>query len=303
MQRHIFLVAICVATLLAQATAGESVAPAKSGEAAWRAEIVQANMAWADKRWAILKIDDAVYLKDGQTAYLTRNGDTYKWSLAAPQGLAPVVKYANGKALVRMLGQEGDLDLLTQPDSVLALNDRVDIKAQIAQVDPGKDGLRVMAYNQDNPAPKSFGGLDYFPYSREYIISAKFEATPDIKGEDFQTSRGWWKRFYRVGDAVFQLGGKALRLPFYASTEKKEDIKEISAFFMDELTGKETYGVGRYVDVPVTGGLPSEITIDFNYAYNPNCSRSPHYNCPQAKVTLAAAIRAGERKPPKHVED
>lgn len=286
-----------IAVLTAALFAATAAFAAQTGEMAWQQEIVRANNAWADKRWAILKIDDAVYLKEGQTAHLLRTAGGYRWSLSSPAGLAPSIKFANGKALLRMLGQEGDLDLLAEKDNAYTLNDRVDIKAQIAQIEPGKDGLRVMAYNQDNPAAKEFAGLEYYPYARPLIVTADFEALPVPVAEDFQTSRGWWKRFYRVGDAVFKLQGKEQRLPFYAGTDKPSEIKEMSAFFMDALTGKETYGVGRYIDIPVEGGAPKQITIDFNFAYNPNCARSPHYNCPQAKVTLAAEIRAGERKP------
>ena len=47
-------------------------------------------------------------------------------------------------------------------------------------------------------------------------------------------------------------------------------------------------------------GLPQTLTIDFNRAYNPNCARSPHYNCPVAMETLPVALRAGEKIPPKH---
>jgi uncharacterized protein (DUF1684 family) len=271
--------------------------PARADVMEWQKEIVKANVAWADKRWAILKIDDAIYLKDGQTAYLTHSGDTYKWSLDAPKGLVPSVKFANGKALVRMLGQTSDLDLLTATDNALALTDKVDLKAQITQIEPGGNDLRVMVYNQNNKAAKEFAGLEYYPYTNKYAVKAKFEAAPAPVAEDFQTSRGWWKRFYRVGEAVFMLDGKEQRLPFYAGDADPKKITEISAFFMDQLTGQETYGVGRYLDVAVKDGLPATLTIDFNYAYNPNCARSPHYNCPQAKVTLAADLRAGERKP------
>jgi uncharacterized protein (DUF1684 family) len=42
------------------------------------------------------------------------------------------------------------------------------------------------------------------------------------------------------------------------------------------------------------------VTIDFNRAYNPNCARSPHYNCPVATDTIPLAVRAGEKKPPGH---
>lgn len=283
--------------LFALAVSAASISSPQANILDWQKEIVRANVAWADKRWAILKIDDAVYLKDGQTGYVVRDGSRYKWTLTAPAGLSPAVTFQDGKALVKMLGQADALDLLAVEDNVLALNDTVDIKAQITQIEPGQKGLRVSVYNQDNKAAREFAGLEYYPYTKRYVVTAQFAAAPAPAAEDFQTSRGWWKRFYRVGEAVFQLDGKEQRLPFYSGEADPAKIEEISAFFMDQLTGKETYGVGRYIDIPVKGGLPTTLTIDFNYAYNPNCARSPHYNCPQAKVTLASDLRAGERKP------
>ena len=136
---------------------GATAAVETSPQAKWKLELKDANDAWAHRRLAILKIDDAVYLKDGQAAYLTGNaGVGYKWSLTSPRGVTPSIKFANGKGLLRMLGQEGDLDLLTLKDGVFPLNEKADIKAQIAQVDPGVDGLRVILYNQNNTTPKTF---------------------------------------------------------------------------------------------------------------------------------------------------
>jgi uncharacterized protein (DUF1684 family) len=72
----------------------------------------------------------------------------------------------------------------------------------------------------------------------------------------------------------------------------------MSAFFMDDLTGKGTYGAGRYVDIADYGRFPpNNPVIDFNFAYNPNCARSPFYTCPVATDVVAMAIRAGERDP------
>lgn len=58
-------------------------------------------------------------------------------------------------------------------------------------------------------------------------------------------------------------------------------------------------GEGCYFDIDVKG-WPKTLTIDFNRAYNPNCARSPHYNCPVAVEKLPVALRAGEMIPPKH---
>jgi uncharacterized protein (DUF1684 family) len=287
-------------SLFAAALVASAAPVAGTPEHKWVQEIQSANEAWAGRRLAILKIDDAIYLKDGQSAFLMSTATGYRWSLAAPAGLVPSVRFEAGKALTQIPKQDGTIDILTQKDGALALDPRVDLKAQIAQIEPGQNGLRLAVYNQANPAPSAFKGVEYYPYRSDFRVSARFEPAAQIAAEDFQTSRGWWKRFYRVGDAVFSLDGREQRLPFYAGSDKAAEIKEMSAFFMDALTGTETYGVGRYIDVPVSGGLPTDLTIDFNFAYNPNCARSPHYNCPQAKVTLSAAIRAGEKKPGGH---
>src|SRR6185369_5722238 len=163
-----------------------------------------------------------------------------------------------------------------------------------------KLGLRAFVYNQANPEAKNFKGLDHFAFDPKFVVEAKFEPAEKIEGVDFQTSRGWYKRFYRSGYAVFQLEGKDVRLPLYGDSDDPKKIKDLSAFFLDELSGKETYGVGRYVNIELKSFPPKTLTIDFNRAYNPNCARSPHYNCPVATDTIPLAVRAGEKKPPEH---
>ena len=164
---------------------------------------------------------------------------------------------------------------------------------------PAVEALRVMVYNQGNLAAKEFKGLDHFPYNPNAVVKATFERLPNAQGIDFQTSRGWYKRFYRMGDASFMIEGKKVRLPMYAETKDPRKVTSLATFFLDDLSGRETYGVGRYLDVDVKG-LPRTLTLDFNRAYNPNCSRSPHYNCPYAVDKIPVALRAGEKIPPKH---
>lgn len=71
----------------------------------------------------------------------------------------------------------------------------------------------------------------------------------------------------------------------------------LSVWFTDRTTGKETYGVGRYIDVgtevPEAGHL---YRIDFNKAYNPYCAYSNMYSCavPRKEDHLDVAVRAGE---------
>ena len=58
------------------------------------------------------------------------------------------------------------------------------------------------------------------------------------------------------------------------------------------------FSLGTLVDVEPFGKFPPKsVTIDFNFAYNPNCARSPFYNCPFAVDNIPLAMRAGERDP------
>jgi len=272
--------------------------PAPASWEKWRAE---ENAAWATNEFAILKIDDAVYLNDGQSAWLSNKKQKvlqYMWTLdalSAQSGLR--VSYADGEATVTS-GRDMHSFTLEKTQTV-NVAPGIDVRFALTQVNPGVDALRVMVYNQANPLAGDFKGLEYFPYDAKAVVSATFEASPGTEGVDFQTSRGWLKRIYRAGYASFTLYGKPLRLAMYTFETDMTKVTQLSAFFLDELSGTETYGVGRYIDIDVDG-LPKTMTIDFNRAYNPNCARSPHYNCPYAVDKVPLALRAGEKIPPKH---
>jgi uncharacterized protein (DUF1684 family) len=270
-------------------------------ETKWKAEIEDANEAYSKRPTAILKIDDAIYLKPGETAYLMDKGGTYHWSLSAPASLAPTVTASEDLKSATFKDTDGTVDLAAEGVSPHALSEKIRVSAGIAQIEPGKDGMRVAVYNDDNPGAAAFTGLDYYPYDGSFVVDAKFEPAAKLEPKVFQTSRGWYKQFYYAGDAVFSLKGKEFRLPMYAGSDKPEEIDSLAAFIMDDTTGKETYGVGRYVDVEVAkGALPKTVSIDFNFLYNPNCARSEHYNCPVAVDRVALPITAGEKKPAGH---
>lgn len=284
-------VAVCTAQADAPPVPGDA-------EARWKAEIEDANAAYAKKPTAILKIDDAVYLKPGERAWLVERQGRLAWSLKAPEGSAPFVDFSKKGSSGIFTDAKGPVDLLADGNSPHELSPSTRISGGLAQITPDDTGLRIAAYNDNNPAAASFTGLEYFPYDPAFVVRAEFKAAPEWTKKTFQTSRGWYKAFYHIGDAVFMLQGKAMRLPMYAGSDKLEDIDSLAAFIMDDTTGKETYGVGRYIDVTFPkGGIPEWITLDFNNLYNPNCARSPHYNCPVAVDRIALPITAGEKKP------
>ena len=274
---------------------------AASSAAAWQTWRAEENAAWSLDEFAILKIDDAVYLGDKQSAWLTTRKpkiQEHVWTLdarGAPSGVR--VTYNAPNAIVTYQGRTEVFTL--EETRRFAVSHGIDVRFQLAQMTPGVNGLRVMVYNQKHPLARDFQGLDHFPYSSDAVADAVFERAKSVEGVDFQTSRGWFKRFYKMGDAVFTLGGIVVRLPMYSDASDPAKVSSLSAFFLDKLSGKETYGVGRYIDIDVNG-LPDRLMIDFNRAYNPNCARSPHYNCPLATDTIPVELRAGEKTPSKH---
>jgi uncharacterized protein (DUF1684 family) len=271
-------------------------AAAPSPEAAWKADLADTNLAYTTKPHAILKIQDAAYLGEGNSASLIGtkgNPGSYKWKPGVAPGAAVVASYKSGHPVITRGGKA-----VADPLADLVVDKDVDVQAFPTQVQAGVMGVRVFVYNQKNPAIKAFKGVDYFPYDPNYVVKATFTPDPKRPARNFITSRKTSKQFYHVGDVSFVLQGKKLMLPMYADDNDPKKITDMSAFFTDDLTGKGTYGAGRYIDASKFGAFPPKtVTLDFNYAYNPNCARSPFYTCPVAVDNLALAVKAGERDP------
>ncbi len=288
---------ISVALVLAAPVAVLAATP----EAEWKASIAEQNFAYAQRPHAMLKIQDSAYIGEGQTAVLQgRPGQpgSWKWS-SDSKAVGPLrVSLRGGKLAVTLNGKPVEP---AQIGNSIAVDKDVDVAGQPTQVGANIQGWRIFVYNQQNPDAKNFKGVSYYPYDPAFVIRARFVPDMKLPPRIFRTSRGTDKQFYHAGDAVFTLKGKNITLPFYAGSNNPKEIEDISAFFTDELTGEGAYAAGRYVDVAGFGKFPAaSITIDFNYAYNPNCARSPHYTCPLATDAISLAVRAGERDPHAH---
>jgi hypothetical protein len=264
----------------------------------WKNGIAEQNKDYAQIPHAMLKIQDAVYLSDGEAASLQGRPEqpaSWRWTKKADASSVLQIAFQHGKLTVTRYGKPVDSSSIQKG---LSLGKDIDAAGQPTQVGAGIPGWRIFLYNQDNPAAKAFTGVSYFPYDAGFRISAQFVADKALPARVFRTSRGTDKQFFHAGDAHFTLKGKSMTLPFYAESNKPAEISEMSAFFTDGLTGKGTYGAGRYVDVDGFGHYPpTHVTIDFNLTYNPNCARSPYFTCPVAVDPISVAVTAGERDP------
>jgi uncharacterized protein (DUF1684 family) len=285
-----------IALALLALLAGPATA-ADTPEQTWKTEIAQADYFWSKAPHAILKIQDAAYLGEGQAATLTGTKgkpDSWHWTPGEKKG-ALVARYKHGTASVLKDGKTFGIAAI---EKGIAVDKDVEIVGAPTQVDAGVMGVRIMVFNQQAKAAKDFTGVDFYPYDPAWRVNASFKPDPKRTARVFRTSRGTDKAFFHAGDATFSLKGKRFTLPLYSDQQKK--ITAMSAFFTDALTNIETYGAGRYVDAEPFGAFPPKtVTIDFNFAYNPNCVRSPFFTCPVATDDIAVAIKAGERDPHK----
>ncbi len=150
---------------------------------------------------------------------------------------------------------------------------------------------------------EAFRHLAYFDYDPAYRVSARLEPGP---GDELVIDTGGGDgviTYRRAARLEFELGGQACSLTVLSLVQYAGGL---FVPFKDATSGRETYGGGRYLfdTAKNTDGLvlevstgSADVTIDFNYAYNPSCVYSPRWACPLAppENTLHVAVRAGER--------
>jgi len=156
--------------------------------------------------------------------------------------------------------------------------------------------------HQASPIPEderpAFEGLPYYPIDEDLVIEGlRLEPYAGSEPSSFEipTSDGKLRPAHRAGTFSFELGGEPRRLTAYQLDGGRGDSLFVP--FLDQTSGRETYGAGRYLDLePDEDGT---YAIDFNLAYHPSCVYAPKYSCPltPAENRLATRIEAGERLP------
>lgn len=152
----------------------------------------------------------------------------------------------------------------------------------------------IIVFDPKSPRFKAYKGLKYFPADLAYRYELPLTPNPKPETMVILSTRGNQRNAQRVGWFDFVVGGTPVRLEAVRLLEPGVDENDIGVFFRDATSGKESYALGRYVDAKK---LPNgNYVLDFNFAYNPACAFSDHYNCPIPPKTnvLAVAIRAGE---------
>ena len=162
-------------------------------------------------------------------------------------------------------------------------------------------------YDPDSPFNNDtsihFEGIKWFPIDVNYFFQSKLYRYNTPETVSVFGTKGEERRELKYGYFVLNFEGQNYKLNVYKFTPYDRAYAShknlLSVWFTDETTGKETYEVGRYVEVgneqPDTGHY---YIINFNNAYNPYCAYSSMYSCaiPRKEDHLNLPVHAGEMK-------
>jgi uncharacterized protein (DUF1684 family) len=149
-----------------------------------------------------------------------------------------------------------------------------------------------------------YHGIKWFAPDLRYYFRSELNRFERAETVSVFGTKGGERRQLRYGYFILQFDGRPYRLNVYKflpSQAKQSGMNghTLTVWFTDETTGKETYDVGRYLDVGKEQEDENAIyTIDFNIAHNPYCAYSSHYSCaiPRNEDHLFFPARAGEMK-------
>jgi uncharacterized protein (DUF1684 family) len=174
-----------------------------------------------------------------------------------------------------------------------------DYQSAISGYRTEKDEFFKTSQNSPVPAEEraTFEGLPYYPVDEDLVFDGlRLQPYTGNEPSDFQipTSDNKLRPAHRAGIFTFDLDGPRQLTAYTFDGGQGESL---FVPFLDQTSGKETYGAGRYLDLePDEDGT---YAIDFNLAYHPSCVYAPQFSCPltPAENRLATRVEAGERLP------
>jgi uncharacterized protein (DUF1684 family)/dienelactone hydrolase len=158
--------------------------------------------------------------------------------------------------------------------------------------------LAIRVRDPQSSALVHFPGKTWLPVDPSFRIAAQFHRWPQATETSSTNIRGEAIQLDMVGEVKFQWKGAEHTLM------AQQEGDELFIVFKDQSNGNDTYGPGRFVNVPMPSVEPGEnvaIVLDFNRSYNPPCAFSTHTLCPLAPANnrLPFLVRAGESYLPR----
>ena len=138
----------------------------------------------------------------------------------------------------------------------------------------------------------AFQGLKYYPFNKDYIVDFVLEKAEKAKTVELKMTDGTTEKLILFGKLKGEIGGFTLSLLLY-----QHENGDFFLPFKDKTAPTETYGGGRFLDLPLTNVKNNRLRVDFNLAYNPYCAYNEDFACPipPAENTLPIRIEAGEK--------
>ncbi len=149
--------------------------------------------------------------------------------------------------------------------------------------------LRVK--HADAPTRTAFGGIDYWPTSRDWRVEGRFVPHPAGKTLEIANIIGTTDSVSNPGAIEFERDGKTYRIE--ALDEGEETLFLV---FADRTSGHGSYPAGRFLDI-AKPGVGGTVVVDFNQSRNPPCAFTAFATCPlpPPENRLDLAIQAGEK--------
>lgn len=148
-----------------------------------------------------------------------------------------------------------------------------------------------------SPADKAaFGGLVYFEPDASWVVKARLTKFDTGREMMINMTKGEVEKYRPFGKALFERDGQVHSLLLLKASESDN----IFLIFKDLSNQTDTYGGGRYLDIPASAVSGDSLTIDFNLSYNPFCAYNHEFTCPVPpdENKLKIAVRAGEKRWP-----
>lgn len=142
-----------------------------------------------------------------------------------------------------------------------------------------------------------FHNLNYFDVNPDFVFKSKLYPDSPKDTVTVLGTKGDERKMVRYGYFLINHDRKIQKINLYEGTSGNGE-KYYTISFTDKTTNKETYGVGRYLEMELNADPNHLYEVDFNLAFSPYCSYSPNYTCaiPLKEDYIPIAIRAGEKK-------
>lgn len=157
------------------------------------------------------------------------------------------------------------------------------------------DSLGVRTWDADRVTPemvaRQIGPLEYFPLDGAWRLAGRLQRREKPETVAVATSSGVAEVHIILGAVQATIGARPYRLTAFAGS----NATDLMFTFSDESSGEETYGF-RFLHAAIDT-VTQVVTLDFNYAYNPDCAFSAFTTCPLPpdENRIGVRIPAGER--------